>query len=111
MIGVERLRVSIFLGDQETEIGELVLARNRVYFKFSNSFLEKGIEISPFKMKLTTEIISADQLPFDGLFGVFNDSLPGGLSMMLSPIPKSSAWRHLMYLPTTGTTIARTSPF
>ncbi len=83
MIGVERLRVSIFLGDHETEIGELVLARNRVYFKFSNSFLEKGIEISPFKMKLTPEVISADQLPFDGLFGVFNDSLPDGWGRLL----------------------------
>ena len=83
MIGVERLRVSIFLGDHETEIGELVLARNRVYFKFSNSFLEKGIEISPFKMKLTPEVISADQLPFEGLFGVFNDSLPDGWGRLL----------------------------
>jgi serine/threonine-protein kinase HipA len=78
MIGVERLRVSIFLDNRETEVGELVLSRNRCYFKYSNSFLEKGIEISPFKMKLTPEVISADRLPFDGLFGVFNDSLPDG---------------------------------
>ena len=83
MVGVERLRVSIFLGNRETEIGELVLARNRVYFKYSNSFLEKGIEISPFKMKLTSEVISADRLPFDGLFGVFNDSLPDGWGQLL----------------------------
>jgi len=83
MIGIERLRVSIFLGDRETEIGELVLARNRVYFKYSNSFLERGVEISPFKMKLTPEVISADRLPFDGLFGVFNDSLPDGWGRLL----------------------------
>ena len=83
MIGVEKLRVSIFLGNRETEIGELVLARNRVYFKYSNSFLEKGIEISPFKMKLTSDVISADRLPFDGLFGVFNDSLPDGWGRLL----------------------------
>lgn len=83
MIGVERLRVSIFLDNRETEIGELVLARNRVYFKYSNSFLEKGVEISPFKMKLTPEVISADLLPFDGLFGVFNDSLPDGWGRLL----------------------------
>ena len=78
MIGVERLRVSIFQGNREREIGELVQARNRLYFKYSNSFLEKGIEISPFKMKLTPEVISEDKLLFDGLFGVFNDSLPDG---------------------------------
>jgi serine/threonine-protein kinase HipA len=83
MVGVERLRVSIFLGNRETEIGELVLARNKVYFKYSNSFLEKGIEISPFKMKLTSEVISADRLPFDGLFGVFNDSIPDGWGRLL----------------------------
>ena len=83
MVGVERLRVSIFLGNRETEIGELVLARNKVYFKYSSSFLEKGIEISPFKMKLTSEVISADRLPFDGLFGVFNDSIPDGWGRLL----------------------------
>ena len=83
MIGVERLRVSIFLDNRETEIGELVLARNRVYFKYSNSFFEKGVEISPFKMKLTPEVISADRLQFDGLFGVFNDSLPDGWGRLL----------------------------
>ncbi len=83
MIGVERLGVSIFLGNQEVEIGELVLARNRVYFKYSSSFLEKGMEISPFKMKLTPEIISANSLPFEGLFGVFNDSLPDGWGRLL----------------------------
>ena len=83
MIGLERLRVSIFLGSRETEIGELVVARRKIYFKYSYSFLEKGIEISPFKMKLTTEVISSDQLPFDGLFGVFNDSLPDGWGRLL----------------------------
>lgn len=83
MIGVEKLHVSIFLGDRETDMGELVLARNRIYFKFSNSFLEKGIQISPFKMKLSPEVISANQLPFDGLFGVFNDSLPDGWGRLL----------------------------
>ena len=83
MIGTDKLTVSIFLGNSEVEVGELVLANNKIYFKYSSSFIEKGIEISPFKMKLTSEIISAEMAPFDGLFGVFNDSLPDGWGRLL----------------------------
>ena len=45
--------------------------------------INKGIEISPLKLKLNTGINKADTIPFDGLFGVFADSLPDGWGKLL----------------------------
>jgi len=41
------------------------------------------LDISPFKLKKTTEILLSPRAPFDGLFGVFNDSIPDGWGRLL----------------------------
>ncbi|MCK5337398.1 MAG: type II toxin-antitoxin system HipA family toxin, partial [Bacteroidales bacterium] len=55
----------------------------KIYFKYSPGFIEKGIQISPFKMPLSDKILTAEIGFFDGLFGVFNDSLPDGWGRLL----------------------------
>jgi serine/threonine-protein kinase HipA len=76
MISVERLVVSIFLNEEAVEVGELALADRKIYFKYYPAFIDRGIEISPIQLKLSENILTADPKPFDGMFGVFNDSLP-----------------------------------
>ena len=83
MTGVEKLIVSISLGRQEIELGELVSLRKKIYFKYYPEFIDSGIQISPFKMPLSDKLLSADTEPFDGLFGVFSDSLPDGWGQLL----------------------------
>ena len=83
MTGVEKLIVSISLGRQEIELGELVSLRKKIYFKYYPEFIDRGIQISPFKMPLSDNLLSADPEPFDGLFGVFSDSLPDGWGQLL----------------------------
>lgn len=83
MTGVEKLIVSISLGRQEIELGELVSLRKKIYFKYYPEFIDRGIQISPFKMPLSDKLLSADPEPFDGLFGVFSDSLPDGWGQLL----------------------------
>ncbi len=83
MTGVKKLIVSISLGEQEIDLGELVSAKRKIYFKYYPGFIDKGIQISPFKMRLSDKVLSADTKPFDGLFGVFNDSLPDGWGQLL----------------------------
>jgi len=83
MTGVEKLIVSISLGRQEIELGELVNLRKKIYFKYYPEFIDRGIQISPFKMPLSDKLLSADTEPFDGLFGVFSDSLPDGWGQLL----------------------------
>jgi len=83
MTGAEKLQVLIFLGDIEVEVGELVRAGRSVYFRYTSDFIERGIEISPFKLPLSDKIQTTNFYPFDGLFGVFNDSLPDGWGRLL----------------------------
>lgn len=80
---VKKLIVSIQFTENAIEIGELVSQGRDIYFKYYNDFITKGIEISPLKLKLNKEIHQADAVPFDGLFGVFADSLPDGWGKLL----------------------------
>jgi serine/threonine-protein kinase HipA len=83
MINHKKIIVSITLGEDEIEVGELIRENRQIYFKYYVSFIDRGIEISPFKLKLSNEIFISPQKPFEGLFGVFADSLPDGWGRLL----------------------------
>jgi len=83
MTGVKKIDVSIQLGGKKIEVGEIVSEGKEIYFKYYPSFIDLGTEISPIKLPLSEKTYSADRLPFDGLFGVFNDSLPDGWGRLL----------------------------
>lgn len=80
---VKKIIVSIQFNEEEIEVGELVSEGRDIYFKYYTDFISKGLEISPIKLKLNNEIHKADSIPFDGLFGVFADSLPDGWGKLL----------------------------
>lgn len=80
---VKKIIVSIQFNESEMELGELVSEGRNIYFKYYTDFITKGIEISPLKLKLNKEINKAEAIPFDGLFGVFADSLPDGWGTLL----------------------------
>lgn len=65
------------------EVGSLVLNERNIFFKYSQEFLDRGLDISPLKLGLNAQINKANDLPFDGLFGVFADSLPDGWGKLL----------------------------
>lgn len=78
-----RLNVFLMFDNDPIPVGELVVQDKKIYFRYSSEFVSGGIEISPFKLKLSNEIVTAAPVPFDGLFGVFNDSLPDGWGRLL----------------------------
>lgn len=80
---INKIIVSIQFDKEEIELGELVSESQTIYFKYYPSFIKRGLEISPIKLKLNNEINNADTIPFDGLFGVFADSLPDGWGKLL----------------------------
>lgn len=82
MAGIKKLKV-LLLMDKSYEVGELVLTGRKIYFQYFNEFLNTGLNLSPLKLPFTMEIASADQQPFEGLFGVFDDSLPDGWGRLL----------------------------
>lgn len=83
MIGINKLSVLLLLEGQEIEVGELVLSNRKIYFKYHSGFLTRGINISPIKLPYSGEIVSAEMEPFEGIYGVFNDSLPDGWGRLL----------------------------
>ena len=80
---VKKIIVSMQFNEEELEVGELVSESKNIYFKYYDDFIKRGLEISPFKLKLNNEINKAEPIPFEGLFGVFADSLPDGWGRLL----------------------------
>lgn len=80
---INKIIVSILFNNDEIEVGELVSNSKHIYFKYYHSFIKRGLEISPIKLKLNKEVYRANETPFDGLFGVFADSLPDGWGKLL----------------------------
>ncbi len=80
---VKKLIISIRFDEAEMELGELVHDSKQIYFKYYPDFIKKGLEISPIKLKLNSAVNQANDAPFEGLFGVFADSLPDGWGRLL----------------------------
>ena len=61
------------------KVGTLSMGNRHVcQFEYDKDWVAHGFSISPLKLPLKTGIATADYSPFDGNFGVFEDSLPGG---------------------------------
>ena len=65
------------------EVGLLHQDKQRIFFEYAPGFLKSGIELSPFKLPLKAGVFEEKSHVFDGLFGLFNDSLPDGWGCLL----------------------------
>ena len=65
------------------EVGLLHQDKQRIFFEYAPEFLKSGIELSPFKLPLKAGVFEEKSHVFDGLFGLFNDSLPDGWGCLL----------------------------
>ena len=52
-------------------------------FEYSQDWIANGFSISPFSLPLTPGVKISKTEPFDGLFGIFADSLPDGWGRLL----------------------------
>lgn len=64
-------------------MGRLFLKDRKIFFEYDSSFIKTGLELSPFKLPLKNDIMTEPDRIFDGLFGIFNDSLPDGWGRLL----------------------------
>ena len=83
MTSTNQIRAFLNLDNSKSEIGTMVLDKKKIYFKYNQEFIESGLQISPFKLKLSNEILTPTVSHFDGLFGVFSDSIPDGWGKLL----------------------------
>ena len=70
------MEVEAFIFDKK--IGDLLLKDGIVYFEYDKNFKTSGLEISPLKLPLSKSgvYINNDERYFEGLAGVFHDTLP-----------------------------------
>lgn len=60
-------------------VGRIALNKDGLaLFEYDADWIRNGFSISPFHLPLESRLFTADFKPFDGNFGVFDDSLPDG---------------------------------
>ncbi len=77
---VGALRVEIEVAGEARPLGRLAWRRDerKSYFEFDRGFLDDPLPVSPFLLKAQPGVIAAEPATFEGLHGLFNDSLPDG---------------------------------
>ena len=85
-------RVRVLMGGQQ--VGTLAMTATRVLaFQYCPEWLRDGFSISPLSLPLSGEVFVADPDPLDGVFGVFDDSLPDGWGRLL--VDRTLKARHI----------------
>ena len=77
------IQVYFMLKKKKVFLGRLALKNRQIFFEYTSEFIKTGLEISPFKLPLKAGVITCEDRLFEGLFGVFNDSLPDGWGRLL----------------------------
>ena len=80
---VNEIKVGLNFGDKIIPVGRLAINNRQIYFQYHDSFIEQNLNISPFHLPLKSEVFSFDYNLFEGMPGVFNDSLPDGWGRLL----------------------------
>ena len=82
-LSATEVKVSIDFGNAVQTVGRLATRERKIYFEYDSAFIKSGIEISPLRLPLRSGVERFDTHLFEGLPGVFNDSLPDGWGRLL----------------------------
>ena len=82
-LSATEVRVGINFGEGVQTVGRLAVREHKIYFEYDSAFIKSGIEISPLRLSLRPGVQGFDHDLFEGLPGVFNDSLPDGWGRLL----------------------------
>jgi serine/threonine-protein kinase HipA len=81
----ERLSVRLDLYGRTRDVGTLAWSRDerRAYFEYHRDFIADPLPLSPIELEVSAGAKAAPYVPFEGLHGLFNDSLPDGWGRLL----------------------------
>jgi serine/threonine-protein kinase HipA len=83
-IPVTRLTVSYEPEEgRRVVVGRLLRQGHGVLFEYDAGFIARGLSLSPFKLPLRSGVFRGEPSRFDGLMGLFDDSLPDGWGRLL----------------------------
>lgn len=75
-------QIEVFYNNRQ--VGRLALTKDGLCaFEYSTAWIETGFSISPFELPLRGGVFIARPGPFEGGFGVFDDSLPDGWGLLI----------------------------
>lgn len=79
------MRLNVFLNSfgKRKYVGVLEEVGHRILFEYAPEFIAERINISPFMLPLQSGVFEDKKQTFDGLYGLFNDSLPDGWGCLL----------------------------
>lgn len=80
---ITEIRVGLDFTGTALPVGRLAFREGQIYFEYDSSFLTSGLEISPLRLPLQPGVRTFDRSLFEGLPGLFNDSLPDGWGRLL----------------------------
>ena len=82
-ISLNELKVGLDFGGDILPVGRLANRAGKIYFEYDAAFLKTGLNISPLRLPPEPGLKTFDPILFEGLPGVFNDSLPDGWGRLL----------------------------
>jgi len=82
-MSTNKLNCYIRYSSEKVLVGQLVLSNREILFRYSQQYLKEGYNLSPIKLSFDRKIQPGPRTPFNGLFGVFSDSLPDAWGKLL----------------------------
>lgn len=80
---VDLIHVEMEVGGILRPVGDIARRNRTLYFAYDPAFRALGLELSPFRLRPGVALYEGPRDLFDGLHGVFNDSLPDGWGRLL----------------------------
>ncbi len=80
---VREVKVALDNAADSIPVGRLASRNGRIYFEYDQDFLSHSLDLSPVRLTLEPGVKSFDPNLFEGLPGLFNDSLPDGWGRLL----------------------------
>ncbi len=80
---VRHIKVGLDFGSSSIPVGNLALRDQQIYFEYESEFIRQGLPLSPIRLPLRPGVKTFSTETFEGLPGVFNDSLPDGWGRLL----------------------------
>ena len=82
-MSIQTINVHLHTNNKKIKVGTLAYKSQKIYFEYDKEFLKTNIELSPYKLPKKDGVHICQENTFDGLFGVFADSLPDGWGKLL----------------------------
>ena len=80
---VFQIKVGLDFGSGDELLGRLALRDRQIFFEYDQGFLTRGLDVSSYQLPLKSGVQTFDNKLFEGLPGLFNDSLPDGWGRLL----------------------------